>query len=396
MKSGTTIIVACSAVFLAQLGMTIYLPALPTIAQDLQVPAPQTALALAAYLIGTALTMLSWASLGERCGRKPVLLAALALYGLTSAALPAAIGIKSFILLRLIQGIGSGGVSVMARVLIRDSFSGSMLAKALSWLSISFVVSLGIGQYLGSLLQAGLGWHGIFYVLAGGALLLMLILLRIPFAAVPRKEPAQASWRIYAAILCHAGFLRPALAGGLGYAAITAFNTCAPLILQGQFHWTAKDYGLLGWPISAAYFLGAIVVNKFVLKIGRQRLMTLGIALMLCGSGTMILGSLFGTALAVSLWLPYCLAIFGQAMNYPISLSIANDDSPVHGPYAMALCGLLHQVIAAAIGSLASLLPHQHVWPLSLMNTLLALAALMCVVFSGGAAIEKRKLGAYM
>lgn len=46
------------------------------------------------------------------------------------------------------------------------------------------------------------------------------------------------------------------MAGGLGYGVIVAFNTAAPLILQESFHWSAIEYGLLGWPISAAYLLG--------------------------------------------------------------------------------------------------------------------------------------------
>jgi MFS family permease len=49
-------------------------------------------------------------------------------------------------------------------VLIRDSFRGALLAKALSWISISFVVALGIGQYLGSIIEVTLGWQAIFYL----------------------------------------------------------------------------------------------------------------------------------------------------------------------------------------------------------------------------------------
>ena len=163
MKSSTTLLVTCSTVFLAQLGMSIYLPALPEMARYLSAEASQVSWGLAVYLIGMALPMLFWGSLAQRIGRKPVLLAALAIYGLGNLALPLGQTLESFLFFRLVQGIGASGISVMARVLIRDSFRGDLLAKALSWLSISFVVALGIGQYLGSIIQVTLGWPAICY-----------------------------------------------------------------------------------------------------------------------------------------------------------------------------------------------------------------------------------------
>ncbi|QJI27726.1 MFS transporter [Pseudomonas sp. ADAK18] len=382
MKSTTTLTIACSAAFLSQVGISIYLPAVPAIAQALPAAEDQVALALAVYLIGMALPMLLWGSLGERVGRKPVLFAALALYVLATATIPSAYNLESFLALRLIQGLGAGGVSVMARVLVRDSFSGALLAKGLSWLGMTFVIALGIGQFIGSLLQVAFGWKAIFYGLALAAIGLMIALQRVAFPALLKVPGQMSAWRIYGTILRHPAFLRAALAGGLGYGVIIAFNTCAPLILQGHFAWSAAEYGLLGWPISAAYLAGALMVNRFVARTGRLSMMSWGVALVMCGSATMLLGSVFASGLAVLLWLPYCLAVFGQSMSYPISLSLANDASPVSGSYAIALSGFMHQLTAAMIGGVASLLASQQAWPLALLCVALAGGALLCVARS--------------
>ena len=173
MKNTAPLTLACCAAFLAQVGISSYLPAVPAIARALPAAEDQVALALAIYLMGMALPMLLWGSLGERFGRKPVLLTALAVYALACTAMPSASNIESFLSLRLIQGLGAGGVSVMARVLVRDSFSGASLAKALSWLGMTFVIALGLGQFVGSLLHVAWGWEAIFYGLAVGAVVLM-------------------------------------------------------------------------------------------------------------------------------------------------------------------------------------------------------------------------------
>ncbi|KAI2687486.1 multidrug effflux MFS transporter [Pseudomonas sp. TNT3] len=379
MKSSTTLLVTCSTVFLAQLGMSIYLPALPEMARYLSADASQVSWGLAVYLIGMALPMLFWGSLSQRIGRKPVLLAALGIYGVANLALPLGQTLESFLALRLVQGIGASGISVMARVLIRDSFRGDLLAKALSWISISFVVALGIGQYLGSIIQVTLGWSAIFYLLGSVSLLMAMGVARVPFPIRDDESAQSSAWRSYGRIVCDRAFVLPALAGGLGYGVIIAFNTAAPLILQGPFNWSAVDYGLLGWPISAAYFLGALAVNGFVLRTGQRRMMAAGVGLVLAGSAVMLLGSFLGTSIALLFWLPYCVAVFGQSLNYPISLSLANDGSPVGGAYAMALSVFIHQLMAAVIGAIASLIASEQAWPLSLLCTLLALGAMLCV-----------------
>jgi len=380
MKNNTTLLVTCCTVFLAQLGMSIYLPALPEIAHGLAAEASQVSWGLAVYLIGMALPMLFWGSLAQHIGRKPVLLAALGVFGLGNLALPLGSTLESFLVLRLLQGVGASGISVMARVLIRDSFSGDLLAKALSWLSISFVVALGIGQYLGSIIQVALGWPAIFYLLGGVSLTMAVVVARITFAPRFEENARLTTWPSYWQILRHRDFLLPALAGGLGYGVIIAFNTAAPLILQGPFNWSPVEYGLLGWPISAAYFLGALGVNSLVLRTGRHWLMKIGVGLVLAGSAVMLLGSVAGTSIALLFWLPYCFAVFGQSLNYPISLSLSNDGAPVGGAYAMALSGFIHQLMAAAIGAIASLIATAQAWPLSLLCTLLALGAMICVM----------------
>ncbi|RON55108.1 MFS transporter [Pseudomonas frederiksbergensis] len=384
MNSRTTLLVTCSTVFLAQLGMSIYLPALPEMARHLSADAAQVSWGLAVYLIGMALPMLFWGSLGQRIGRKPVLLAALGIYGVGNLALPLGQTLESFLFFRLLQGVGASGISVMARVLIRDSFRGDLLAKALSWISISFVVALGIGQYLGSIIQVAFGWPSIFYMLGAVSLVMAGIVARVAFPVLTDESSPASSWSSYGRILRHRAFLLPALAGGLGYGVIIAFNTAAPLILQGPFNWSPVEYGLLGWPISVAYFLGALGVNRFVVRTGQHRLMTLGVGLVLAGAGVMLLGSVAGTSVALLFWLPYCFAVFGQSLNYPISLSLANEGSPVSGAYAMALSGFIHQLMAAMIGGIASLIASQQAWPLSLLCTLLALGAMLCVRFAPG------------
>ena len=386
MKKESIIFIACITVFLAQLGITIYLPALPTLAKAFSSSPRDVALALPAFLIGMAAPMLVWGSWSERHGRKTMLSISLLLYALCSAAIALTHHVEVFILLRFLQGMGASGMSVMSRVMMRDHFSGAQLAKSLSWLSISFVVSLGVGQYLGSLLLSVLSWQAIFFSLAIATLVLFFSLVRLPSTSMSPAERSRSSIAAYLMILSNRGFLLPALAGGFGYGVIITFNTCAPFIFQDSLHWSASEYGMLGWPISLSYFAGAWLVNRLVVRKGRDFFILLGMTILLAGCATMLLGGILKHSLL--LWLPYCLAVSGQAMGYSVGMSIAAEKAPLSGPYAMALCGFLHQLMAAAIGAIASILPGQHIWISTGLMLLLAMAALAASAGSRSRGLE--------
>ena len=365
--------ISCMAVLLAQLGMMMYLPALPLIAQSLNTTPSLASLSLPVYLLGMALPMLLWGKWGAAWGIKPVLIASLLLFSASSLLLTFCAQLESFLTLRCVQGVGASGMSVMARSLVAQHFKGDTLAKALAWLSIAFVVSLGIGQFFGAVLISAFGWPTTFWCLAIGA----IIHAGVVYRHLPDFNPANntpARWRHYLTIVRHAGFLRPALTGGLGYGVIVGFNTAAPSVFQATYGWSTSDYGTLGWAISLAYVLGSLSVNRYILSRGQSQLSAIATSIMVLAGIVMLLGVISDPTLAGLLWLPYCFIVFGQAINYPVSLSEASGNSPVDGPYSMALCGLIHQLVAACVGVIISLIGVQNPLYLAIICLLLAAA----------------------
>ncbi len=356
----------------------MYLPALPIIAAAFSSPPQDISLSLPAFLIGMAAPMLVWGSLSEKYGRKTILSVSLLLYAICSAGISLVYETEMFILLRFLQGLGASGMSVMSRIMIRDRFSGALLSKSLSWLSIAFVVSLGVGQYLGAILLASLGWQAIFISLATATLLLFLVLLRLPSSNALPSYNSLSFFATYGRLLKSRDFLLPALAGGLGYGVIITFNTCAPFIFQESLGWSASEYGLLGWPISLSYLVGAWLVNRYVIRKGNIFFILLGLSILLFSCTVMLLGSILLWPLL--LWIPYCFGVAGQAMNYPVSMAIATENAPIKGPYAMALCGFMHQLMAAVIGIIASLLPGKYIWMSTGLMCVLAMAALVTIL----------------
>ncbi|MBD2820667.1 MFS transporter [Xenorhabdus sp. 42] len=379
-KKEYIIFIAFITVFLAQLGNSMYLPALPLIAETLSARQQDIALSFPAFLIGMAVLLLLWGGLGEKYGRKKVLSIAILFYSACSLAIALVSNTDIFIFLRFLQGMAAGGMTVLSRIIIKDYFSGDRLAKILSWFSFSFVVSVGIGQFLGASVTKLWGWQTIFFSLTITALVLLSLFLLIKLPDVQLTPSSLSFKQTYFTILQCKPFLLPALAGALGYGIVVTFNTNAPFIFQTHLQWSAYEYGLLGWPISMAYFLGAFIVNRYVVKKGRELIILVGLGILLFGCTVMLLGSAF--YLALLFWLPYCIALIGQAIIYPVSMSISIEKSPIGGGYPVALCSFIHQVMAATIGIAASMLPSQYPWLTPILMLCLAFGVVLCVLFS--------------
>ena len=75
---------------LGPLSMDMYLPSLPDIAHVLGAPVARTQLTISSYLIGFAVGQMIYGPLSDRYGRRPVLLAAVALYLASTLACAAA------------------------------------------------------------------------------------------------------------------------------------------------------------------------------------------------------------------------------------------------------------------------------------------------------------------
>ncbi|RMQ41252.1 hypothetical protein ALQ04_03944 [Pseudomonas cichorii] len=357
MKFDSLIVISCLTVLTAQSGITLYLPSLPSIAEYFHADASFSAMTLSAFLVGMGLPMLLWGKVAARLGSRTTMMWALGLFSVSSLGVALSVDTMTFMLFRSLQGAAAGGISVMARVLLRDSLSAQHLAKALSWLSICFVISLGMAQFLGALIQVALGWRSVFFTSAVLGILLILPVRRYAPYTTINTSSSLSSLHIYGTLIRDTQFLKPVLAGGLGYGVIILFSAGAPTIFQIHFNWTEVEYGLIGWPISIAYMLGALSVKWLISKRSQDQSLVLGLRFLALGALLMVAGERLFPTTASALWLPYCLLLTGQGIVYPLCQSLANQNSTFSGPYAMALTGFMHQAMAAGCGLVASILP---------------------------------------
>ncbi|HEI9812036.1 TPA: MFS transporter [Serratia marcescens] len=376
-----TMTLACLLVFMAQMATTVYLPSLPTVMRELAMSRRATELSISIFVIGAALPVLFWGAAADRFGRRAPLTLSLLFFIGCSGLLALCSNGTQLLALRALQGVGAGGAAIIARIIVRDNWSGDELARRLSVLSIAFITALSGGQFIGGLLSQYSHWQMGFVLMGATGLAILALMATLPLEAGRAREPRPAMATTYFAILRRPGFFWPACVGGLGFATTVTLQEVSPFVMQQGFGLNVTAFGALGLVIGVAYFSGALTVNRTVARVGGKKLMQTGSGivalatvaiLLLWWSG--ILAGLSGMTLFIAL---YCLTIFGQAVLFPNSMAMAVSDAKEHGAYAMALCGFLQQCLAGVAAAGAVLLEHHGLWALAI--ALLGLAGWLMV-----------------
>ncbi|WP_276313540.1 MFS transporter [Serratia marcescens] len=264
----------------------------------------------------------------------------------------------------------AGGAAIIARIIVRDNWSGDELARRLSVLSIAFITALGGGQFIGGLLSQYSHWQMGFVLMGATGLAILALMVTLPLEAGRAREPRPAMAATYFAILRRPGFFWPACVGGLGFATTVTLQEVSPFVMQQGFGLNVTAFGALGLVIGVAYFSGALTVNRTVARVGGKKLMQTGSGIVALATAAIlllwwsgILAGLSGMALFIAL---YCLTIFGQAVLFPNSMAMAVSDAKEYGAYAMALCGFLQQCLAGVAAAGAVLLEHHGLWALAI------------------------------
>ena len=110
------------SLFVAALDATIIATAAPTISADLNSSAGYTWIG-AAYLLANASSGPIWAKLSDIWGRKPIILAAIAIFFASSVVCATAKTMVALIAGRAFQGAAGGGLILLVHVCISDLFS---------------------------------------------------------------------------------------------------------------------------------------------------------------------------------------------------------------------------------------------------------------------------------
>ncbi|ATL27305.1 Bcr/CflA family multidrug efflux MFS transporter [Streptomyces formicae] len=369
------------------LSMDMYLPALPEVTDALSSPAATVQLTLTACLMGMALGQLVVGPMSDKWGRRRPLLIGLLVYILATAICAFAPTAELLIGFRLLQGLAGAAGIVIARAVVRDLYDGVEMARFFSTLMLISGVAPVVAPLIGGQVLRFTDWRGIFVVLTGVGIALTALVWRcLPETLAPEKRHGGGTveaLRTMKSLLADRVFTGYMIAGGFAFAALFAYISASPFVIQEIYGASPQTFSLLFGvnsvglivvgQINGKVLVGRISLNK-VLGFGLSVITLAATALLLMTTG--VFGEVGLVPVAAGLFV--LMSAMGLAM--PNTQSLALVRTPHAAGSASALLGTTSFLIGAIASPLVGIAGEDTAVPMAVVQLVCALAAIACFV----------------
>ena len=336
------------------LAIDMYLPSLPHLTAALGASPPEGQLTLSAFLVGFAAGQVVYGPLSDARGRRPVLLASLALFTFGSALCAVSPTIETLIVARFIQALGGAGPVVLARSIVRDLYSGARAARELARMATILGLIPAVAPLIGGVLDRAFDWRATFVVLtivlAGEMLIVALFLpetIRVRATGAVGPRSVLASFGVLAR---HKGFMTYLGLTAIGFAGLFAYISTSSFILQTIYGLTAIAYGA-AFAIGVLGFIGGtIAAGPIVKRRGLDGAIGVGAAALAVGGALMLALTTLGPKTPASVVGPMMIYMFGVGLVMPQSMASALQPFPERAGAASSLVGFAQMATGALVG----------------------------------------------
>ncbi|MEZ9624509.1 multidrug effflux MFS transporter [Aliivibrio fischeri] len=345
----TPLLLAMMIIATGQVGVSIYLPSLPLISQELGISSADVQLLVTLFLVGFGGSQLFYGPLSDALGRRPIFILGQGVYLVgTLLCFTMTDNFTALVLGRLLQGLGAGSASVLGRSVLRDSYSGYHLTKAMSYISITASILPILAPVIGGWIAWHFSWQWVF----GFVLIYLISILVIGYFILPETLPyapqkfsITQTLRDYAALIRNPQIISSAGLNWVSYLASLVSVSLLPFLLQDGFGLTAAEYGQTMIIPSAGLMMGSFLLNSLNKRWSINQLMSLALVIMTISG----LWLLFASTSIFSLVFAFTLLAIAQGISFPLSINLllaphthkVGTISALSGSVQMCLSGLL-------------------------------------------------------
>ena len=352
------------------LSIDMYLPALPKLTRDLAAGPSLVQLTLTACMIGLAAGQVIAGPISDMWGRRRPMFVGIAIYTVASLACVVAPNVELLVALRLIQGVAGAACIVISRAVVRDMHDGPAAARFFSLLMLVNGIAPVAAPVIGAQVLRFTSWRGVFGVLALLGVLMTVSMLGLRETLPPAERHTgglRAAVRTFRELSVDRIFMGYALAGGFAFAAMFAYISGSPYVVQNIYGLSPQNYSL----IFAVNSLGIVAFGQASgLLVGRVRPITLlraGLLVSLAGGVLLLLAVLGGLGLPGVLPALF-LVVSAIGLTLPNSTALALTGRPANvAGSASALFGLLQYVVGAVAAPLVGLAGSHSATPMAIV-----------------------------
>lgn len=360
---------------LQPMAVNIIVPATPKLARDLGTSYGTVQLTLTLYLVTVAIVQLITGPMSDKRGRRPVVLAAIALFTTGSFAAIFATSIEMLLAARILQAMGSGTAFTLTRTIIRDTSERDEAASRIGYVMVAMLVIPMLMPTLGSYIDSHFNWPAIFGFMTLVGLSVLPMAWRWLNETNLNRGNARAQSSLLAefpSLLRSRRFVGYTLAACMPSGMFFGFLAGAPHVVINVMGATSQALGYWFACLAFGYMLGNFGSGRFAKRFGADRLIIIGGLLAMSGSALQVALSFWSPWTPPLLYLPGFLLACGNGLAIPCAAAAALSVRPDAAGAASGLSGAAQ----LGFGALMSVIVARVVegWPRGLVILMLACA----------------------
>lgn len=332
----------------------MYTPALPAMCRFFGCAVPVAQLGLTMGMIGLGAGQLILGPLSDRYGRKPVLIGSVALFIAAAVASVFSPNIHVFNICRLFQGLGASGGYFLARTIPADLYSGRALAKLMALTGAINGVAPACAPVVGGVTADHWGWKGVFLLLAGFAVVILLLSPMLKESLPLSRRTKGAWWRTmkgYRVLLRNRPFMIHVCFKGTALGMLFAYISSAPYILQSHYGLNQTDFGLVIGFNSIFAAVGAMLAMKFK---PLKRAARTGTFILMVGTAAQF-AALMWIHSIVAYEICMALMLFGLGLIFTTTNTLAMNEGRERAGEASSLLGVSGYVFGAVVAPIVGM-----------------------------------------
>ncbi|MQB05800.1 MFS transporter [Agrobacterium tumefaciens] len=363
----------------AALCMNLFLPSLAAMALHFETDYAVMQFAVSGYLAATACLQLLIGPLSDLFGRRPVMLASIAMMIVATLVCMLAPDITVFMFGRVAQAAVVSGF-VLARAIVRDMVPMEQAASMIGYVTMGMSVVPMIGPTVGGLLNDISGWQSSFALLALlGVGILVLAWFDLGETNHNRSASFSQQFHAWPELLRSPLFWGYALTSTFSSGMFFSFLGGAPFVGSVLYGLAPAMLGLQFFFMASGYMLGNFVSGRYASQIGITRMMLSGNVVAIAGIVAAIALISTGAESPYAFFVPLALIGVGNGVTLPSANAGMVSVQPHLAGSASGLGGAMTIGGGAALSVLASsvLSKEDGTWPLLLVMLATGLVALL-------------------
>jgi len=351
-KSGIFLLLVLLSAF-PPLATDMYLPAIPLLQKTWQQPLAVVNLTLVGFFFSYCVFLLIYGPVSDRFGRKPPLVAGIALFITASLLCALSENVTTLIVSRVLQAAGAAAAATLCLAMTKDIYASEERVRILAWMGVIMPLAPAVAPIFGGWLLLWCSWQWIFVSQAAVAAIALVGVLRIK-ETLPEKTSTNAleTLKIYLHLFRNRRYLAYALMVSLIVFPHFAFIAGSADIYITHFGLSEQTFGYLFAINALAFMSGSLLCTRLLHRLTPGRVMTLGFSGVLLGGAIMLL-KVFPDPW--SLTLPMALVTFSLGLSRPPSNNLVLDQVSRHAGAASSLLVFLFFLLGACSMWLISL-----------------------------------------